>query len=235
MMRYYIVAAMVLLFPGFAARAADQMPGMNDDPIFTHVLVDQLEEQIGGNDQPQLHYEAQGWSGTDENKLWIKSQGTMTAGQFNDGQHEFLYDHAITPFFDLQAGLRADWDHGVARQWAAIGVQGLVPYFFDTEATVYVGENGRVAFRTRESTDWLMTNRLILTPEVEADLTSKSDQSRQTPAGFTSLDAGLRLRYEVVREFAPYIGVTYHAGRILGVSTEPAHDLRFTVGIRAWY
>ena len=224
-----------LLWARAHAQTTYQMPDMNDDPIITHILIDQLEQQTGGRGLPQFHYEAQGWSGTDENKLWIKSEGSVAGGTFTDGQHDFLYDHAVSPFFDLQAGIRTDADNGTARQWAAIGVQGLAPYFLDAEATFYVGEQGRLAFRTRDSTDWLMTNRLILTPEIEANFENKPDFSRQTRAGLATLDAGLRLRYEFIREFAPYVGVSYHLGRNFGVIAQPGNGFRLTLGLHLWY
>jgi len=107
-----------------------------DNSVFTHVLLDQAEDRWNGRGSHQFCYDAQAWSGTDLNKLWIKSEGLLgSRGRFTDGQQELLYDRAVSTFFDVQAGVRVDLDNGPTRTWAALGVQGLSLYFFDLEAT----------------------------------------------------------------------------------------------------
>jgi copper resistance protein B len=215
------------------------MPGMDDDPAFTHVLIEQFEDRTSGSGHA-FRYDGQGWYGTDTDKLWIKSEGLVTdSRRFEDGQHEILYDRAISTFFDLQGGVRLDIDDGPTRAWGAIGVQGILPYFFEVEATAYASDRG-VAARLKGSYDLLITQRLILQPQVELNFYSASDRARGTGYALSDIDAGLRLRYEITRKFAPYIGVTYQgrsgqAARFAQQDRESTGAVRFAFGVRAWF
>ena len=216
------------------------MQPVMDSTVFTHGVLDQAEDRWNGANQ-EFRYEGQAWSGTDYNKLWLKSEGLVTnQGRFTDGQHEVLYDRAVSTYFDVQAGVRVDLDSGPTRTWAALGVQGLSLYFFDVEATAYVSDRGRFAARLSGYYDLLITNRLILQPQAELNFYSKADPGRGTGSGFSDIDAGLRLRYEFTRKLAPYVGVSYtgrffqsqHFARQEG---ESASDVRFTFGLRTWF
>lgn len=185
------------------------MAPMMGSGIFVHGLLDQFEGRLGGSNG-EFRWDGQAWIGSDYDKLWIKSEGIVQGnGSVSDGDHEFLYDRAISTYFDLQAGLRSDIDSRPTRNWAAFGVQGLAPLFFDLEATAYVSGEGHLAGRVQASYDLLITQRLILQPEVELNVYSKPDPARLVGAGFSDIDTGLRLRYEISRTFAPYIGVVY--------------------------
>src|SRR6185312_16954578 len=95
---------------------------------------------------PELRWSGQGWIGTDYDKFWIKTEGFRRAdGEIDDGRHEFLYDRAISTYWNLQAGIRADIDSKPSRTWGAFGIQGLAPLFFDVEATGYVSDAGHFA------------------------------------------------------------------------------------------
>ena len=222
---------------------AEYIGGMQpvmDNSVFAHVLFDQLEGRAAGNGQ-QFRYDGQGWIGTDLNKLWVKSEGLVDPnGRYTDGQHELLYDRAISTYFDLQAGVRVDFDDGPTRTWAALGVQGLALYFFDIEATAYVSDRGRAAARLAGSYDLLITNRLILQPQAEFNFYTKSDASRTVGSGLSDVDSGLRLRYEISRKVAPYIGVSYvgyfaQAQPLARSGGERVQDIRFAFGIRSWF
>jgi copper resistance protein B len=214
------------------------MPVM-DTGIFAHVLLDQLEGRFNGTNT-EFRWEGQGWLGTDYNKLWVKSEGTYTDGALEDSQQQFLYSRAVTTYFDVQAGLRSDLDSRPARNWGALGIQGLAPYFFDLEITGYASSQGHFAAKFEASYDLLITQRLILQPQLELNLYSKADPARLVGAGFSDIDTGLRLRYEISRKFAPYIGVVYEGkfgqtaifARQAGESTG---DFRFVFGVRAWF
>ena len=164
----------------------------------------------------------------------------LSSGKLDDGQHQFLYDRAITTYFDLQGGLRSDIDSRPTRNWAAFGIQGLAPYFFDLELTGYVSSQGHLAAKLEASYDLLITQRLILQPQIELNLYSKADPARLVGAGFSDIDTGFRLRYEFSRNFAPYLGVVYEGrfgqsasyARRLGESTG---DFRFAFGVRLWF
>ena len=215
------------------------MPPVMDSGIFAHVLLDQLEGRFNGNN-PEFRWDGQGWIGTDYDKLWIKSEGTFSNGGLDDGQHQFLYDRAVTTYFDLQAGLRSDLDSRPSRNWAAFGIQGLAPYFFDLELTGYVSSEGHFAGKLQASYDLLITQRLILQPQIELNLYSKADPARLVGAGFSDIDTGLRLRYEISRKFAPYLGVVYQGkfgqtANFARQAGESTGDFRFVLGARVWF
>jgi len=230
------------LSPGMpmAMPTAMMGPPVMDNRIFAHALLEQFEARLGGSGA-DFRWDGQAWAGTDYDKLWVKTEGFVRHdGTVDDGQQEFLYDRAITSFFDLQAGLRSDLDSGTGRQWAAFGIQGLAPYFFDVEATAYASNRGHFAARLKGSYDLLITQRLILQPEIELNLYSKSDPGRLIGGGLSDIDTGLRLRYEFSRKFAPYVGVAYEGkfGQTASLARRAGGGtggVRFVAGVRMWF
>jgi len=216
-----------------------EMQPVMDHAIFAHAIFNQLEGRWNGSNT-QFRWDGQGWIGTDYDKLWVKSEGTLSKGALDDGQQQFLYSRAVTTYFDLQGGLRSDLDSRPTRNWAAFGTQGLAPYFFDLEVTGFVSSEGHLAGKLEASYDLLLTQRLILQPQIELNVYSKSDPARLVGAGFSDIDTGLRLRYEFSRTFAPYLGLVYEGkfgqtanfARQAGESTS---DVRFVFGIRTWF
>ncbi len=211
--------------------------GMEDDPLLASVLVNQFESRDIGGDNI-LEWDTDAWLGKDLNKLWIKSEGEYSDGETEDVELQFLYSRAIDIYWDFQAGWRSDLQPG--RQWLALGFQGLAPYFFEIDAAVFVGENGRTAARLDAEYELLLTQRLILTPEIEINLYGKDDLRAGVGSGLSDIEAGLRLRYEFRREFAPYIGVNWtrkfgDTADFLRAKGEDAGDLQFVIGIRAWF
>ena len=216
------------------------MPPVMDQGIFAHAILNELEGRFNGSNT-QFRWEGQGWAGTDYDKLWIKSEGTLQGnGLLDDGQQQFLYSRAITTYFDLQGGLRSDLDSRPTRNWAAFGIQGLAPYFFDLELTGFVGGEGHLAGKLEASYDLLLTQRLILQPQIEVNIYSKADPARLVGAGFSDIDTGLRLRYEFTRKFAPYLGVVYEGrfgqtANLARQAGESTGDVRFVFGVRVWF
>jgi copper resistance protein B len=219
---------------------SDPIEPVMDRPVLAHVIFNQLEGRWNGSNT-QFRWEGQGWVGTDYDKLWIKSEGTLQSnGTLDDGQHQFLYDRAITTYFDLQGGLRSDIDSRPTRNWAAFGTQGLAPYFFDLEVTGFVSGEGHLAAKLEASYDLLLTQRLILQPQIEVNFYSKADLARLVGAGFSDIDTGLRLRYEISRKFAPYLGIVYEGkfGQTASYAKrtgESTGDFRFAFGVRLWF
>ncbi len=253
------ILALAAALAGLATAAAAQtpaatnqpaaMPGMppdggvqpvHDQEIFAHGMFSQLEGRTSGSDT-EFRWEGQGWVGTDYDRLWIKSEGTLQGnGTLDDGQHQFLYSRAITTYFDLQGGLRSDIDSRPARNWGAFGIQGLAPYFFDLELTGYASNEDHLAAKLEASNDLLLTQRLILQPQLEVNLYSKADPVRMVGAGFSDIDTGLRLRYEIDRKFAPYLGIVYEGkfGQTASLARragESTGDVRFVFGLRLWF
>jgi copper resistance protein B len=248
-----IILAAVLF--AFAAPALAETPAANagptlgmepgamqpvmDQAIFAHAIFNQLEGRWNGSN-PEFRWDGQGWIGTDYDKLWVKSEGTLSKGALDDGQQQFLYSRAVTTYFDLQGGVRSDLDSRPTRNWAAFGIQGLAPYFFDLEVTGFVSGEGHLATKLEASYDLLLTQRLILQPQIELNLYSKSDPAPLVGAGFSDIDTGLRLRYEFDRKFAPYVGVVYQGkfgqtANFARQTGESTGDVRFAFGVRVWF
>jgi copper resistance protein B len=235
-----------LALPFFPAWSPRRQPEQRRRP-FWHVLFNQLEGRSNGPDN-ELRWDGQAWAGTDWSKLWFKSEaffnkhGRNGHGKLEDGIHEVLYDRPI-PFlryFDWQAGFRYDGDSAPPRYWGALGIQGLAPEFFDVEATMYLRNAGHFAARLVGSYDILLTNRLIAQPEIEMNFYSKEDTGRAIGRGLSELDTGLRLRYEISRKFAPYVGFAYtqQCGGTAGLvrrEGDIVYDPRVVLGIRTWY
>jgi copper resistance protein B len=223
----------------------EEPSSMGENALFWHLLFNQLEGRSNGPDN-ELRWDGQAWIGTDWNKLWFKSEAFFNNGHNNgkmeDGIHEVLYDRPI-PFlryFDWQTGFRYDGDSAPPRYWGAFSIQGLAPEFFEVEATMYLRNGGHFAWRLVGSYDVLLTNRLIAQPEIEMNFYSKGDPGRAIGRGLSELDTGLRLRYEISRKFAPYIGFAYtqQCGGTAGLvrrEGDIVYDPRLVFGIRTWY
>jgi copper resistance protein B len=209
--------------------------------IFAHAMLDQFEGRTNGPDN-KLRWDGQAWVGNDMNKLWLKSEGLSNNSSVSDGDHEALYDRPIPHmrYFDAQVGGRADLDSGPSRTWAAIGIEGLAPYYFEFAPTLYIRDGGHVAGRLTASYDLLLTQRWIVQPEAELNFYSKDDSSRKLGSGLSDLDTGVRLRYEISRKVAPYIGFAYNGkyGNTANYSRqagETTSEPRFIFGVRLWY
>jgi copper resistance protein B len=188
---------------------APMLPGMDMEDVATYHFVwfDNLEAVEGGEHGGA--WDAQAWFGGDVDKLWLKSEGDYLDGRTQQAKLEALWAHAVLPYWDTQLGLRHDFGFGPAREWAALGIQGISPYWVDTEITAYVGEEGRTAARLKAEYDLYITQHLILKPEVELNAYGRADPARLLGAGLAEGEFELRLRYEFTRRFAPYAGFVY--------------------------
>ncbi len=217
-----------------------RMPGMtmHGDAALGKVMFDQLEAFRSDGEEGQ-RWDMQAWYGKDFNKVWLRSEGEHRNGELGAASVEALWYHAILPFWGTQLGLRQDLGEGPSRTWAAFGIQGLAPYFFDVEATGYVGESGRLAARLEVSYELLFTQRLILQPELEVNFYSKNDPARAIGKGLASAEFGLRLRYEFRRRFAPYLGINWirlsgQTADYAQLANQPIRDRQIVAGIRIW-
>lgn len=211
---------------------------MDDTSAFGMVLLDQLEWREVEN-RDALIWDAQAWFGNDYTKLWFKSEGERVAGEY-DGRAELYLDRLVSRWWNLQLGLRQDFGEGPSRSWLGIGIQGLAPYWFEVEATAFVGEQGRIAAIFSAEYEILIAQRLILQPKIEFDLYSKDDRDNGIGSGLADTELALRLRYEFRREVAPYIGVVWT--RLYGETADFARaagrdtaDLQLVAGLRFWF
>ena len=220
-------------FPDVEPRA------MRDRAIYSFVLLDQLEWQAGQS-SGGLNWDAKGWLGGDRNRLWFRSEGQGEDGRFGDAEAHLFYGRSVARWWDVVAGVRQDIQPGPAQTWAAFGIQGLAPYWFEVEATGYASDGGQTAIRLEAEYELLLTNRLVLRPIVELNLYGKSNVERGVGAGLSRTDIGLRMRYEVRREVAPYIGVTWNhtfgeTRDLAEASGDAVSHVRFVAGLRLWY
>jgi copper resistance protein B len=212
---------------------------VHDDAVVAYVLFDQLEWQAGSG-VPGLSWDSKGWIGGDVNRFWFRTEGEGEAGDLESAQAHAFYGRAIARWWDLVVGVRQDVWPGAAQTWAAVGIQGLAPYWFEVEATAYLGPSGRTHVRVETEYELLFTNRLVLQPLVELEIFGKADPERGIGAGLSSMDAGLRLRYEIRREFAPYVGVTWQR-KFFGTADfaraqgEESSGTRLALGVRLWF
>ncbi len=203
------------------------------------VVIDQLEAFNGDGSSGQA-IDMQAWYGGDIDKVWFKAEGERSDGHLGATRVEALWNHAIAAYWGGQLGVRHDAGEGPSRDWVAFGVQGLAPYWFEVEATAYVGESGRTALRLEAEYELLLTQRLILQPDVEVSFYGKDDPGRGIGSGLSDVDVGLRLRYEFTRKFAPYVGVVWSRkfGRTADFSRAEgggAEDTQAVAGVRLWF
>jgi copper resistance protein B len=217
---------------------------MDDTARFGKVMVDQFEWRDGGADEGRAAWDAQGWYGGDFDKLWVKTEGRYVSSGpekgVRDADVEVLWDRVLSPWWSLQVGGRQDFGPGQSRTWVAIGAQGLAPQWLETEATVYASDAGRTAARLKAQYDLLLTQRLVLQPYLEANLYGRSDPRQQVGSGLSDLELSVRLRFEIRRELAPYVGLvwlrrfggTADFARLAGGA---ADDLELAAGLRVWF
>ena len=213
--------------------------GMNDDPLLTMLVVDQLEIRTADGRDP-LVWDAEGWVGKDLHKFWIKTEGEYVSDRVEEVELQALYSRAVTPFWDLQFGWRRDIRPTPARDWLAFGLKGLAPYFFDIDVALFIGDSGRTSARLQIEYEEMLTQRLILVPEIELNLYGKDDPATGIGSGLSNIEVGLRLRYEIRREFAPYIGLnwTHLYGRTADFARAEGADVddtQFVFGVSVWY
>ena len=225
-----------------ADRQAAQPPAHghhHGDGVFSYLLFDRLEVWDADTGTGQA-WEAQGWIGTDMHRLWLRSEGEREAGHTESADVEVLYGRPVARWWDLVAGVRHDIAPGNGQSFAAIGVMGVAPQKFEIEATAYIGASGQTAARIEAEYELLLTNRLILQPVVEAEWHGKRDAARGIGSGLGTVEAGLRLRYEFTRRFAPYVGLVHErsfggTADFMRDEGDATRDTRVVAGVRFWF
>lgn len=207
---------------------------------FYKVLFNLAELQVhDGHDG--YRWDGEAWFGGDLNRVTLKSEGEGTLHEgIDSAEVQLLYSRSVGPYFNLQGGVRHDLAPTPTRNFITVGVEGLAPYMFQTEARAFVATTGQVLGRLEGWYDQRLTQRLVLQPRVELNLAAQNDRRTGTGAGLTDAELGLRLRYEVAREFAPYVGISYEAetGRTADYSRAQGKDpttTSFVAGIRFWF
>lgn len=242
---FSILPLIVAVFVTGLSRIADASPLEHDHSsgLQTLVLADRLEYQSNkGN--TLLLWDADMWAGYDINKVRIKTEGAydFKAGAFDDAEMQGLWSRSVSRFWDLQLGVRHDFQTGPTsgRTFAVIGMQGLAPYWFEVDTALFISEDGDVEARIELEYELLLTQRLILQPRAEVSAAFQTIRDQGIGSGFNEIDLGIRMRYEIRREFAPYIGVSWT--RSLGKTAdyarhagEPTGGVSFVAGVRFWF
>jgi len=215
---------------------------MHGESINSYWALDRLEAWDADEDGTGMAWEAQGWVGSDLNRLWLRSEGERAGGSTESADVEVLYGRAIARWWDAVAGVRHDFAFGggPSRTYAALGVIGLAPYKFEVSATAYLGESGQLGVGAEAEYEMLFTNRLIGQWLVEGEAWSKDDPAVGIGSGLSKVEAGFRLRYEFHRQFAPYVGVVWE--RAYGGTADfrraesgDVDDTRIVAGVRIWF
>ncbi len=212
---------------------------LGDEKTFATLLVDNLEV-VRTDGRSSGAYDLTARIGRDYNRLVIKAEGEVSGGKVQEARTEGLWSHAFATFWDAQLGLRQDSGIGPGRTWLAFGVQGIAPYWFELGAAAYVGDGGRTALRLNAEYELLITQKWVLQPRVEANVYGKSDPANEIGKGLSSVSAGVRLRYEFTRQFAPYVGIEW-AGRfgetadIARADGRPTRNTSVVAGVRFWF
>lgn len=207
--------------------------------VTTWLQADRLEFQARqGHDG--LLWDVQGYYGNPTSKLWLKSEGEAALGDgVEDAEVQALWSKAVAPFWDLQVGVRQDLA-GQTDTHAVVGIQGLAPYLFEVDAALFLSQRGDLTARVEAEVDQRITQKLILQPRVEISLTAQDNPARKQGAGIDRIEAGLRLRYEIVPEFAPYVGIEQgwklgDSARYARLAGEDPSVTSVVMGIRFWF
>ena len=213
---------------------------MEDDPVLTKVMIGQLEMRAASGDNPLVWDDVQAWAGKDLNKLWLKTEGEYIDNRIEELEIQLLYSRAVAPYWDLQVGWRGDLRPEPTRDWLALGFKGLAPYLLEIDAAVFIGESGRTAARLEGEYELLFTQRLILAPDMEINWYGKDDVEAGIGSGLSDIEIGVRLRYEIRREFAPYIGVNWwkklgNTRNFARAAGQKTGDFQWVIGLRAWF
>ena len=215
---------------------------IHDNQVFATFKADRFEHQWREKDEELLLWDVIGWVGNDFNKLFLESEGevSLDEDEVKEAGAELLYGRTIAKFWDLQVGVRHDFEPSPSRTFLALGFQGLAPLWFEVDATGYVSEDGDVSAKLEAEYELLLTQRLALAPRLEAGFSVQDVPEYETWQGLTDITLGCRLMYHFYREFAPYIGVTWN--RKIG---ETGHNIEkeggdvdttaFVAGLRFWF
>lgn len=226
--------------PDEMARAATQLRREHGRMMASQVMFDLAEYQVR-NGRDGYRWEGEGWLGGDINRLVVKAEGEGAVREgLESAEVQLLYGRALDPYWNLQAGVRHDFEPNPSRTYAVLGFEGLAPYWFELEGALFLSDKGDLLGRIAGSYDQRLTQRLILQPRAELNFAGQDIPRQGIGSGLVDAELGLRLRYEVAREFAPYVGISYErkAGdtrRFARAAGEDVGGASFVMGIRAWF
>ncbi|MFO7803817.1 MAG: copper resistance protein B [Desulfovermiculus sp.] len=215
---------------------------IHDNPVFATFMADRFEHQWREKDEEIVLWDVIGWVGNDSNKLFLKSEGeySLDHDDVEEAGVELLYGRTMSKFWDLQAGIRHDFEPNPSRTFLALGFQGLAPLWFEVDTTAYLSEDGDLSAKIEAEYEMLLTQRLALAPRLEAGLSAQDVPEYETWQGITDITLGCRLMYHIRREFAPYIGVSWNrklgqTGHMVDKEGGDVDSTGFVAGLRFWF
>ena len=203
------------------------------DILRTSFTADNLEYQF--NNEKVINWDVQGYIGYDRDKLYIYSEGEKADGVTASSENELVYSRAIAPFWDVQAGIDYDTTQNANATWGVLALSGLAPYFFENRILLLANEHGNIGLRVDVEYEALLTQKLIFTPSFALDAYTKDDLQMGLGQGLSNITLGARLRYEIRREFAPYIGVEWSKNFSNTEKINPLNSSYAVAGIRFWF
>lgn len=233
------IALAIFFITGFGAVIPSAQAMDKDDPLLGMFVLEQAEYRTVDGIDPEV-FEGYGWLGYDMNKLWLDFDMERADGSTEAAELQLRYSRAIKPYWDIQLGVRRDFEPGPRRNWLALGLNGLAPYWFEIDVSAYFGEAGRSALRFEVEYELMFTQRVVLVPQVEMNAHGHNDRETGTGSGLSDIEAGLRLRYEIRREFAPYVGFNWEKSygntrRFARDEGEHSEEAAWVIGISAWF
>jgi len=192
----------------FASIAMNSFAGGTADPLYTKVTIDSLEKQ--NNDEKSLSWEGNIWTGYDLNKLYLYSEGEKGKDSSTESENQLVFSHAISPYWDIQLGLGYDKTPSENQTWGVLALQGMAPYFVETRLALFSDDEGNFGLRIEAEYDALITQKLSLSPSISSSLYSDDIPEMEIGKGLSNITLGLRLNYDLSREFSPYIGIEWN-------------------------
>lgn len=229
------------LYPNGEMEHSRHVMMMESGGLTTAFLGFDRAEYQAGKGRDGYRWEVEGWYGGDIDRLMLKSEGEGTFGEaIESAETQLLYSRAVGPYINLQAGVRQDAGHGPDRTHATIGLEGLAPYWFEVEGALFLSNEGDLTGRIEGYYDQRLTQKLILQPMAELNFAAQGVPESGIGSGLADMELGLRLRYEIVREFAPYVGVQWtrklgDTARLVRAAAEAASSVSLVMGVRAWF
>ncbi len=226
--------------PEAMAAAREALKDGHGNQVNSLAIAERMEYSAADSEDAFV-WEGQGWLGTDANKLWVKTEGEYVDGDgTEEAELQFLYSRAVSAFWDLQAGIRHDFKPSPSRSHLVFGAQGLAPYWFEVDSALFLSDEGKLTARLELEYDVLLTQRLILQPRLELNVAASSDREVGIGRGFFDSVAELRLRYEIRREFAPYLGVSWggdfnDTADLVEREGGNPREFALVAGFRAWF
>jgi len=207
--------------------------GMDDDPLNYKVTLDAL--QIEHSDKKVFTWDTNAWVGYDLNKVYIYSEGEKVKDASTESENQIVWSNAIAPYWDIQYGLGYDKGEENNKKWAVFAFSGMAPYFFETRTAFLLSDDGNIGVRAEAEYTALITQRLSLNPSASISAYTKDDETMEIGKGLSNIGINMNLKYEITREFAPYIGISY--SRNFGNTNDmnKVNEINLVTGVRIWF